>query len=656
MQIEATKTSASTFPQSMQLGLFAHFLAVCPLPIIVTDESDTIFDVNMATMDWLGVSKEALVGSERESLFRIPGFDCAGVKPGSVEAAELHLGLQARVTRQALNEPPRQTTVSITGGPYALMESLYTVWILQPPLRTSEATSDAFGGLQENLLDQLSFAVLLVDSTGKPFFRNRKWVRWIEDVEIDVTMLRELKDDGYVSSGDQGNPLETAATTAIRGAIQSGNYDTWLEFAVPGLGMERWFEANLRPIAWEQEVFFCVEIGDCTQRHAAQTELRTSEQRFRDLAEISSDWFWETDNNLRLTYISDRFYEITGISPDALLGKTRVELVPADVRESAVWETHWNSVLAHQPFRNFQYAMKMANGEDANLSLSAKPIFDESEKFLGYRGVGAEVTHLIEAEKSKRIFDQRIAHAQRVEALGTLAGGIAHDINNALLPILNMVKMVAKRLPEDSQDREMLQTALESANHCKTLVKSILNFSRQQDVTMKACDMTAVLQEAVGMLRSIIPSIINVEAKLPTRPIRMTADDSQIKQLLVNLAKNAADAIGMQPGRITIDCAVIHDESMRQRMPIPVGPGAYFLKLSVSDTGQGMDEATRLRVFEPFFTTKPPGEGTGLGLAIVHSAVKSHDGLIDLESTPGIGTVFTIHLPLGLDPNEAKQN
>lgn len=626
-----------------------QFVLLSPLPIIITDAQEIICLVNMPTIDWLGITKDELIGCPLDAYLKIPGIDISKIVPGSPEAAELYLGLQGRVTRQALNEPQRQTQITISGGPFQAGDATFVMWVLQRPFDVKGTNPDSFSGLQENLLDQVSFAVLLVDANGRPFFRNRKWIRWVEDIEIDATMLREMQTDHDPVAVD-GNPLELGMASAIMGAIQEGNYDCWIEFAVSGSGIERWFEINLRPIAWEQEIFFCVEVADCTQRHDAQNELRQSEQRFRDLAEISSDWFWETDEKLRLTYISDRYYEITSIPIETLLGKTRAEIIPEEMRTSEVWITHWAAVLAHEPFRNFHFPMQTPTGGEVNISLSGKPAFDDQGNFIGYRGVGAEITHLLEAEKSKRLFDQRMAHAQRLEALGTLAGGIAHDINNALLPVLNMVKMVAKHLPSDSSDKEMLQVAIEAANHCKVLVRSILGFSRQQDIAKEACDMTAVLREAVGMLRSTIPSIINVETRLPSRPIQMIADSSQIKQLVVNLAKNAADAIGMKPGKIIIDCSVIQDEAIRKRITTPTEKDAYLLRLSVSDTGQGMDEATKARIFEPFFTTKAQGEGTGLGLAIVHSVVKSHDGVIEAESALGVGTTFTIYLPLGVDP------
>lgn len=631
------------------IAALGELLALCPAPIIVTDENDTICLANAAMADWLNVPLETLAANQRDDYLRVPGLNVAALRPGSPEAAELEQGLQARFIRQETAEMRQPATMPVIGRFHEISGRLFIIWFLLPPSRGMQTGTDAFSGLQENLLDQVSFAVLLVDANGRPFFRNRKWIRWVEDIEVDVAMLRELQ-GSQLHLPDMGNPLELAVSRTITRAIREMNYDAWIEFPLDIDGLDRWFEANLRPVFWEQEIFFCVEIFDCTQRHDAQMELRNSEERFRDLAEISSDWFWETDEELRLTYISDRFYDITSISPEDVLGKVRSELIPESMRATDSWANHWEAVQRHQPFRNFQYLMKMPDGKDANLSLSGKPVFDDKNVFLGYRGAGAEVTQLIEAEKSRRIFDQRVAHSQRVEALGTLAGGIAHDINNALLPVLNMVKMVSRRLPPDSQDREMLQLALEAANHCKILVQSILNFSRQQDVTKEPCDMTAVLAEAAGMLRSIIPSTITLEARLPTRPIRMIADASQIKQVLVNLAKNSADAIGMQSGKITIDCAVIRNNLIYNRLHLPPDTGRDLLRLKVSDTGQGMDEATKQRIFEPFFTTKAPGEGTGLGLAIVHSAVRSHDGVIELESTPGTGTTVTIYLPLGIIP------
>ncbi|HVJ43669.1 MAG TPA: PAS domain S-box protein [Dongiaceae bacterium] len=642
---------STEFPQTTGTFVAEHdgerverFLALCPLPAIVTNEYDEILAVNSPALQLFGKMSAEVIGSQREDYLRLPGIDVVQIAPGSEADAELGRGLRGRVVTQAATDTPELIQTMVWGSRYRPEAGNYLTWIMQPS-QAAGSNQEAFSELQANLLDQVSFAVLLVDADGRPFFRNKKWNRWVEDIEVDAAMLRELHDGGD-RDGATGNRLEAAAGKTIQQAIGEGNYDQWIEFLVEDGGICHWFEANLRPIAWEGEIFFCVEIADCTKRHEAQDELRHSEERFRDLAEISSDWIWETDADLRLIYISDRFYSITGIAPEEILGKTRAELLSDDARGSIAWKEHWATLQAHEAFRNFQYVVKGRNGEDANLSLSGKPIFDDQQAFTGYRGVGAEITKLIEAEKSKRIFEHRVAHAQRLEALGTLAGGIAHDINNALLPVLNMSKMVAKRLPADSADREKLDIVIDAANHCKVLVKSILDFSRQQDVAKEVCDMTAVLNDAVGMLRSTIPSIVGLEAHLPSQPIRMVADGSQIKQLLINLAKNAADAIGLQAGKIRIDCSVVSDEAICKRLPGPLNGSTALLRLCVADNGQGMDETVRQRVFEPFFTTKPPGEGTGLGLAIAHGAVKSHDGIIDVESKLGVGTSFIIYLPV----------
>jgi len=637
---------ASTGGSAQSLAVLARLVDLCSEPAMVTDAEDHICHLNPSALAWFGFSAAELLSGERADYLRVLGLDIPALLTDSAAAAQLALGLQARAIRLRPDQERGQSIVTVRGVPCPIGEWVYVVWMLPLSNPGEAVSSGSFEGMQANLLDQLSFAVLLVDTAGRPFYRNKIWIRWLEDAAIDATMFSSLAVAAELSAGV--NHLEQATQRAITSIIASQKYDAWTEFPVDGCGDRSWFEINLRPMSWEGEAFYCVEITNCTGRHAAQEEVRQSEQRFRDLAEISSDWFWETGPDMKLRYISDRFQLITGISPDDLLGKSRAELADAEMRETDYWHQHWSAVQAHESFRNFQYSMLRPDGSEANIALSGTPIFDGQGLFLGYRGVGADVSRLIEAEKSKRFYEQRVAHTQRLEALGTLAGGIAHDINNALLPIINMVKMVARHLPEDSKDHAKLQIAVEAANHCKTLVKSILDFSRQQDTVKSPCNMTTILREAVGLLQSTIPSTIHLDTRLPNRSIEMIADAAQIKQLLVNLAKNAADAIGLQPGRIMIDCSVIDAADMAE---VKTLQGA-LLRLVVRDTGQGMDEATKTRLFEPFFTTKAPGEGTGLGLSIVHSVVKSHDGVIEVDSVLGEGTEFRIYLPLGVRPTE----
>jgi PAS domain S-box-containing protein len=251
----------------------------------------------------------------------------------------------------------------------------------------------------------------------------------------------------------------------------------------------------------------------------------------------------------------------------------------------------------------------------------------------GRVGLWTDITALKRAESERHRLEAQLQHSQRLEALGTLAGGAAHEINNALVPVIALTKMVASHLPEDSRDRRSLGTVLVGAERSRDLVKQILAFSRKQEEVEprhESVDVAAVLREALQLMRATVPTSIRLEEKIATAPA-VHADANQLHQVIVNLVTNAAQAIGEAHGTITVGLQSDGDDAAR---------------FWIADTGCGMDEATRARIFEPFFTTKAVGKGTGLGLSVVHGIIKEHGGRIEVKSVPGEGTRFDIVLPM----------
>ena len=232
----------------------------------------------------------------------------------------------------------------------------------------------------------------------------------------------------------------------------------------------------------------------------------------------------------------------------------------------------------------------------------------------------------------------------RSEALGTLAGGIAHDINNTLVPIVALGKMTLQSLPAGSQNRENIQTVLDAAYRVRDLVAEILAFSRKERPKTERVRLQDIIASGVRLLSAMLTPNVTLVQRLEAASV-VEADGNQLVQVLMNLGTNAAHAIGRKNGQITISLdEVVLSETMGSD-GVRIAPGSYA-RLTVSDTGSGMDAVTRQRIFEPFFTTKGVGEGTGLGLSVAHSIIANHRGRISVESELGRGTTFTIHLPI----------
>jgi signal transduction histidine kinase len=235
----------------------------------------------------------------------------------------------------------------------------------------------------------------------------------------------------------------------------------------------------------------------------------------------------------------------------------------------------------------------------------------------------------------RKQLEAQLLQAQKMDALGTLAGGIAHDLNNTLVPILGLTKLTMKRLPPDSREYTNLAIILKAGERARDLVRQILAFSRKEAPTRLRVDFASLVRDSLKMIRASIPATIDIAEAIETVPL-VFGDPSQLHQIVINFVVNASQAIGDRMGTITVSLAAVPAEEEH---------GQAWVCLGVGDTGCGMDEGTRQRVFEPFFTTKPVGEGTGLGLSVVHGIVVQHGGRVTVESQVGQGTRFDVYLP-----------
>jgi PAS domain S-box-containing protein len=373
----------------------------------------------------------------------------------------------------------------------------------------------------------------------------------------------------------------------------------------------------------------------------ATQALRDSEERFRQLFEAASDWFWETDADHRRTYLSPNFEQITGLKVADYLGKRREQYGDTSINADG-WRQHIATIEAQRPFRDFVFRDQQAerDGKSVWAKVSGVPVFAPDGTFRGYRGTGSIVTAQVEAEVRRRELEVQLMHSQKLEALGTLAGGVAHDLNNTLVPILALSKLALDELPVGSGVRSDIETIIRASERARGLVKQILTFSRKQNLARQGVDLAAVAREALQMLRASLPATIRIVEQIREVP-PLFGDAGELHQVVVNLVTNAAQAIGAGVGSITVS---IWPASERQFSP-PMGGYGPTVCLSVADTGCGMEEATCSRVFEPFFTTKEVGSGTGLGLSVVHGIITGHGGKITVCSKLGEGTEFTISLP-----------
>lgn len=367
--------------------------------------------------------------------------------------------------------------------------------------------------------------------------------------------------------------------------------------------------------------------------------LRRSQHQYQTLVETSNDIIFSLDVNGRITYINPAIERASGYVPKEVIGKPFMEFVHPEDRE-LVRQLFTQRLQGDTQTIEFRAVSKQ--GEVRFVQSSGRLLVD-SGQVVGVTGIIRDVTEQRRTEEENRRLQQQLLQAQKMESIGTLAGGIAHDFNNLLQGILGYTSLVLQQVEPGSESHRYLRTILQSAERAANLTTQMLTFSRRREPKVEPVAINQIVEESLRMLRHMIPTTIDIQARLAPDLWTVEADTTQIQQVLVNLCVNARDAM---PGG-----GVLRLETANHVVPQPQGqyqgtvaPGRYVL-ITVSDTGIGMTPEVQERIFEPFFTTKGVGEGTGLGLAVVYGIVCSHHGWINVQSQPGQGSVFQIYLP-----------
>ncbi len=377
-------------------------------------------------------------------------------------------------------------------------------------------------------------------------------------------------------------------------------------------------------------------LHDVTEARAAEARLRETMENLKRAQRIAHMGSIVLDIATDHAEFSDEMYRILGVDPKTfdVSAENFIQLiVPEDRGKLLVAREQIAKGICPEPFA---YRIRRPDGELRHIYRETELIYDDSGKPTRMLGTMHDVTEARAAEAKQRELQKQLQHSQKLEALGTLAGGVAHELNNALMPINSLAKMMLKGLPSESDDREVFELIVEASDRARNLVQSILSFSRKQDRLKARIDLADVIRQSLQMLRMTLPATARINEEIvPTPPI--LADADELNQVVVNLVTNAAHAIGAASGSITVGLAAVKSEE---------DAGDGWVRLWVADTGCGMDAQTLERVFEPFFTTKEVGQGTGLGLSVVHGIVSDHGGRIEVESAPRKGTRFTITLPV----------
>ncbi len=375
-----------------------------------------------------------------------------------------------------------------------------------------------------------------------------------------------------------------------------------------------------------------------------QAALRESERRYRLLAENLTETLWILDPEKgRFTYMSPAVWRIRGYSPQEALALPLEKTFAPDSLTKLKGEIKHLMNAEGSPVRSCETEVICRDGKTVWCEVTLSRLMDEGGDSLGILGVSRDIMERKRALAEMHHLEFQLMQAQKMEALGTMAGGIAHDFNNILAAIMGFTEIAQMKLPGESEAGRSLEKALGACERAKALINQILSFSRREDRESKPMQVAPIVKEALKMLRSSLPSSVEIRTQIDDPRAVVETDPTQIHQIVMNLCTNAAHAMP-SGGLLTVRLSRVELGPANTAALSGISPGAYLL-MQVTDTGQGMSPEVMEHIFEPYFTTKKEGEGTGLGLSVIHGIVRRHGGAITVESLPDEGTTFRVYLP-----------
>jgi len=479
-----------------------------------------------------------------------------------------------------------------------------------------------------NVLNDLEDGYYEVDLNGNLTFFNDPLCALIGYPRDEMTGLNNRR---YMRTESAKNVLENFNRVYTTGESVKG-----LEFEiVQKQGDVRWVEGSISLIYDEHNTpsGFKGIVRDISRRRLTESALRRSEKEYRLLVENATEGIIIIQDD-KIEYANPHILAITGYSENDLTRRRFVDFLrPKDKKRlSDAIETALKGGVVGELF-----SFRIAGKSGGHLLFQTKGVR------VTWREKPAVLAFLRDMT-SQNMLEAKLRNAQKMEAIGTLAGGIAHDFNNILGSIMLNSELALDDAEQGSEISYSLEQILKASHRAKDLVEQILTFSRNTEVGKQPLNIGSIIKETAKMMRAMFPSTILINVSAPDDLGWVSANPTQIQQLLLNLATNSVHAMSGGGGILDICLEnVIPDATDRENLNLQ--PGNY-IRLIVKDTGRGIESDLHQRVFDPFFTTKKIGEGTGLGLSVVHGIVESHDGAIMMSSTPGKGTEFAIFLPV----------
>jgi PAS domain S-box-containing protein len=413
-----------------------------------------------------------------------------------------------------------------------------------------------------------------------------------------------------------------------------------------------WVDLRVLPIFdQDQNIEMFMEwVRDITERKRVEEDLRESEEKYRGLFESLVDGVAESDLEGRILSCNPAYLRMTGHSEKEIRKLRYRDLTPDKWHATDAY--HVKQTLERGYSDLYEKERLRKDGTTIPISMRIWLKTDKHGRPAGFWGIIRDVSDRFHAQQEREKLQHQLHQAQKMESIGRLAGGVAHDLNNLLSPILGYSEMLLEDLPGTDPRKGQMQEIVRAGSRAQDLVRQLLAFCRKQPLQFQAMDINALLQDFEKLLRRTLREDITLQRELDPSLPHIQGDTGQLEQVIMNLAVNAQDAMP-QGGALSIKTAAMELDGSAAKEKGDLAAGPYVM-LAMSDTGTGMDANTIDHMFEPFFTTKEKGKGTGLGMATAYGIIKQHGGSIRVYSEPGIGTTIKIYLPAATGSMEER--
>jgi PAS domain S-box-containing protein len=391
-----------------------------------------------------------------------------------------------------------------------------------------------------------------------------------------------------------------------------------------------WYNTILYNVKGEITGFASL-VNDVTEKKAHEKQLL----RFAKVIEQASEEVVITDINGIIQYVNPSFERNTGYKTEEVLGQTP-SVLKSGLHDRAFYKGIWTTLLDKEIWKG-KIQNKCKDGHILFHDMVITPILDSDNKISAFVSIRRDITE-------QRNMEQQIQQSQKMESIGTLAGGVAHDFNNILSGIFGYAQLAEMNIDNSVKAKQNISQIIKGAKRATELVQQILTFSRRSEHKKNPSKLYLIVKEAIQFLRSSIPTTIEIKEEIFSKAMILT-DPTQMHQIVMNLCTNAYYAMRKTGGILSVSLKEIEIREPNSIPGLTITPDTY-LKLEINDTGSGMSQETLDKIFEPYFTTKKIGEGTGMGLAVVLGIVKQHNGYMQAQSELGKGSTFSIYLPV----------